>query len=480
MMWILLTFLVVLIYCLLTWFSSRLNYWKVRGVPHMKPIFFLGNLHPVFLNGLAYEDVIGIAYRYHRNDPYFGFYNLTHPTLYLKDPRLIEAVLMSDFDHFSSRGLFYDGQRDPLSTNLVYVDRDLWKYLRAKLCTCFTPSKLRSYLPLTEKCIDDFYLNLDSGPFEAKRLFNRLILDVMVKVLLNVQLPSETNDELLFHSESTFRLEGLQGLKVLINLFVPGLASFLGLKMVSRKGEKFFIHFTEKLLAMEDKICSDFVKALKSIQKEGKDHPEFKVNLGMLAAQVFMICFAGLETTSTAFSYSLYHLSKDPNIFEKARSEINKVTRDGIFDHAHLKQMKYIRSIINETLRLYPPTSGILRKCTKEYMVDGLKVEEGVSVVVPIGPIHRDPQYFSEPELFIPERFENEPHPWTFFPFGAGPRVCLGQGWSVELLTLLLAKTLDQFEIDLDGRTCEPLVCDPMSLTSSPKGGVWLRFRRRQ
>ena len=116
-----------------------------------------------------------------------------------------------------------------------------------------------------------------------------------------------------------------------------------------------------------------------------------------------------------------------------------------------LNSLKYLDAVICETLRMFPPHSFAERITSQDYMIDSykLKVPKGTAIHIPIHSIHRDPDYFSEPDQFKPERFFHENrnfHSYAFIPFGAGPRKCIGTKWALIISKFALFYTIYNFK----------------------------------
>lgn len=179
------------------------------------------------------------------------------------------------------------------------------------------------------------------------------------------------------------------------------------------------------------------------------------------AAQALAFFTGGFETGAATISFCLYELAKNPDIQDRLRKEVDKVLErnngrlsyniiaseldyvDRCIDGRSLsnfskfmKKNKFINSInlrSPETLRMYPPIPSITRGCTKTYVIPGTDaiVEKGLRLMIPIYAIHNDPKYFPNPTQFDPDRFLPEEkakrHPFTYLPFGEGPRLCIGR-----------------------------------------------------
>ncbi|KAL2736912.1 cytochrome P450 6B5-like [Vespula squamosa] len=153
-----------------------------------------------------------------------------------------------------------------------------------------------------------------------------------------------------------------------------------------------------------------------------------------IAAQAFVFFAAGYETSSNTIAFCLHELALNEEIQEKTRRDINDsiTKRDGKLTYDAVQDMKYLDLVILETLRKYPPAPLLSRRCEYKYQIPGSKVElpAGMRVVIPIYGLHHDPDHYPDPETFNPDRFMDENkrtrHPYTYLPFGEGPRACIG------------------------------------------------------
>lgn len=235
---------------------------------------------------------------------------------------------------------------------------------------------------------------------------------------------------------------------------------------------------------------NDFLSLLLQLKNNGKldgDTKEIgKISFTDVAAQCFMFFLAGFETSSTALSYALYELSINQEIQDKTRAEIEKVLEkhDGKVTYDAIMDMEYCGQVINESMRKYSPGNVLLRICTKEYKVPGTDhvIEKGMNLMLPMHAIHNDPEYFPNPDVFDPDRFTPEEirkrHPFSFLPFGEGPRNCMGVRFGILQTRLGLVTVLRNFRLTLNSKTIHPIRLDPKDVTMMPLGGIWLDSQR--
>jgi cytochrome P450 len=192
-------------------------------------------------------------------------------------------------------------------------------------------------------------------------------------------------------------------------------------------------------------------------------------------AMAFLL--AGHETTALALSWTWYLLSQHPEAEHRLHEELKQVLGGRLPTAADLPRLTYTEAVVKESMRLYPPAWGIGRSPIKPCEIGGYRVPAGASVVMSQWVMHRDPRYFTEPERFNPARWSSEavqklPR-FVYFPFGAGPRVCIGAGFAMMEATLLVAAIAQKFQLRLaPGHPVVPLP----SFTLRPKYGIKMRL----
>nr|QTM97445.1 Cytochrome P450 [Sitophilus oryzae] len=166
--------------------------------------------------------------------------------------------------------------------------------------------------------------------------------------------------------------------------------------------------------------------------------------------QVDTIMFAGHDTTSMGLCFAIHCLSKNREEQEKAFKEIKEISEGkDKFIYADLQEMRYLELIIKETLRLYPTVPFYSRNTSQDFIFQENKViPKDVTLLTCAYAINRDPKVFKEPEKFIPTRFlDTDVKPFSYLPFSAGPRNCIGQKFAMLEMKATLAKLLLNFEI---------------------------------
>ncbi|CAG2101432.1 unnamed protein product [Medioppia subpectinata] len=169
-----------------------------------------------------------------------------------------------------------------------------------------------------------------------------------------------------------------------------------------------------------------------------------------LTAQGFTFFIAGYDTTSASLSHVVYYLSQNKDKQQILREELNALDTD--FTYENLNQCQYLNAVIDETLRLAPPLASVQRECVRDYKLEntGIIIPAGTFVEFQPYVIHRDPELFSDPDQFKPERFLNPTHhPYAYIPFGCGPRLCVGMRFGLNMMRMCIAKIVHKFEFTL-------------------------------
>lgn len=211
-----------------------------------------------------------------------------------------------------------------------------------------------------------------------------------------------------------------------------------------------------------------------------------------IAAQALIFFFAGYETVATACSFMGYELAVNPEIQEKLRYEIDETRKqcNGKPTYEVLMKMRYMDMVVTETLRKWPPSPAIDRKCVKPYVIQPNSTSEkpvelkvGQSVWLPQYGIQHDPAYYPNPGIFDPNRFSEENKstidPYTFLPFGAGPRSCIGTRFALLEMKVLFFNLLTKFELKITDRTQIPLVVGKRHLNLCAENGFWVGIKAR-
>ena len=212
---------------------------------------------------------------------------------------------------------------------------------------------------------------------------------------------------------------------------------------------------------------------LLSMLLQAQDDDGTQMSDAQLRDEVMTLFLAGHETTALALSWSWYLLATHPEAEQKFHAELDEVLGGRAPAVSDLPKLKYTEMIAKESMRLYPPAYAVGREALEETEVGGYRVPKGTQLFAFQWVTHRDPRYFDEPDAFKPERWsadaaEQAPK-YAYFPFGGGPRQCIGNYFAMMEIVLLLATIGQRFRFTLDPNyTVEVL---PV-LSLRPKNGI--------
>jgi cytochrome P450 len=189
---------------------------------------------------------------------------------------------------------------------------------------------------------------------------------------------------------------------------------------------------------------------------------------------------AGHETTALALTWTWYLLSRHPEVKAKLEEELDLVLAGRSPSVSDLPRLPYTEMVIREALRLYPPAPGFAREPIEDVTIGGYEVPEGSLITISPYVLHHDPRFFSDPERFDPERFgrawEERIPRYAYLPFGSGPRVCIGNGFAMEM-RLILATVAQHYKLSMEpDEDIRPI----QLVTLRPSRPVRMKIERRE
>jgi cytochrome P450 len=199
-----------------------------------------------------------------------------------------------------------------------------------------------------------------------------------------------------------------------------------------------------------------------------------------LRDEAMTLFIAGQESTANAITWALYLISENRDVEKKISEEIKVVLGDRTPSWSDYQNLKYLISVFYESLRLYPPAWAVVRRAIRDYQLKDYIVPAGSDIIMSQYVIHRKEYYYTDPEKFIPERwtdkFKKDLPQYAFFPFGGGPRRCIGEGFAWMEGVLILAVLLMKWKMKLYNRS--DVIPDPL-VTLRPKNGLIMRMEKR-
>lgn len=411
------------------------NYWTRLGFPSIANNIPLGCLGPVIRQhqgmGALVRDLHLTA-----KDPVVGLYFLGRPALLVRDPELLKRVLITDFEHFTDRGLHYDEENDPVGAHLFAMPGQQWKDLRAKLTPTFSTGKLKFMFNTindkSQECLK--YLNKfteTQDEVEIKPLMVKLNMNIIASIFFGFELNvfEEPNHQFAkigntFLDPTIFR----NNLVMFLFFLFPKLMRRLNIRFLSTEVTEYVLHLFQSVVETRKKEQStekrnDFIQTvLELMEEEDLNKNTIKLSVKKCAAQAFIFYIGGYETSATTASFCLYELCQNPNWMNTVRAEVDhlmKVQNNNI-SYEDLSELKIMEKCIKETLRKYPALPFITRECTKDYVIPGLDltIPKETQIFISSFGLHMDPKHFENPEEFNPNRFDGGSADKPYYPVG--------------------------------------------------------------
>ncbi|KRT85019.1 cytochrome P450, partial [Oryctes borbonicus] len=350
--------------------------------------------------------------------------------------------------------------------------------------------KMRMMFPTLLDCgkqmLDEINrLSLKNDPIDIKEILGCYSTDVIGSCAFGLECNSFKVPDAEFrkNGRNLFKPTFKRKLRVFLVATFPTLCKLLGVVFIPKEVSDFFLNVVQEVIEYREKNNvhrNDFMQILMDLRNKNNE----ELSIKQMAAQAFVFFIAGFETSATTINFCLFELAQHPEIQEKVRGEIEELLQDEEVTYDCVEKLKYLDQVIDETLRKYPPVPHLSRKCTNDYQMPGTNtvLEKNRRVYISVLGLHRDPEYYPDPENFDPERFSEENklkrHPFTFIPFGEGPRNCIGSRFGIMQTKVGLILLLRNYRVSLNAKTELPLTMEPSALLMTTRNKIWLDFAK--
>ncbi len=388
-------------------------------------------------------------------------------------PEAVCAVLIDHASSFTNRENS-EPLRALIGDGLLTIDGELHKRHRRWLLPAFHHKRIEGYrdtmVEYTQRLLDSW------KPGELVDMLGemqRLTVSVAAKTLFNVEISACTQE---LGRAFTTALEQANDYWVGWNIpffrWNPPFTPYGRLYRATARLDRFvFQVIAERRASSQD--AGDILSMLLAARAEDGT----ALSDRQVRDEAMTILLAGHGTTANVLIWTLYLLARHAAVREQLLCELSTVLKGRAPTIEDLAYLPYLETVINETLRLYPPAWTLLRRASETVEIDGTRVSAGDVIWLSQWVMHRMPEYFPDPETFMPERFEPQhgmKHPqFAFFPFGGGAHRCLGMTFAYTEVRIVLAMLLQRYSpVLVDGF---PVVPRPL-ITLRPKGGMRMRI----
>lgn len=436
--------------------------------PGPKPHFLIGNIP------LASADPLAVFSQWAREYGDMFYYRAGWLQVYfLNHPELIEAVLVRKYQSVlkdrvvqNSKWFFGEG----LLTN----EGDSWLRQRRLSQPAFHRERIAAYARIMTEYTEQMLAGWQDGETrDVHQEMMQLTLRIVVRALFNVE-PEEIGK---ISGAMNVLMRNTVGLRLLL----PPIARFLPVPAMIqfRSAVRQLDEIVYRIIAARRDSEHDSGDLLSTLM-QARDEDGSRMSDKQLRDEVMTFLLAGHETTALALSWTWHLLGQNPQAERKLHEELDRVLAGRAPTFADMAALQQTERVIKEGLRLYPPAWGLAREVASEFELRGYKIPRKANLVMCQWIMHRHPKYFTEPEKFDPDRWQlaslqNLPR-FVYFPFGGGPRGCIGASFAMMEAILLLATMAQRFR--LETVPSHPVVALP-GFTLRPKFGIRMVLDRR-
>ena len=396
--------------------------------------------------------------------------------LILNHPDLIKDVFVTNHHKFiKSKGLQL--AKVVLGEGLLTSEHELHARQRKMIQPSFSAKKIAYYCEIMTDITDKYQNNLqDNTEVDLTKEMMSLTLSIVCKALFDSQVESD-------------RDQIQESLTTLVKMFdeVTNPLYYI-LKNSPLPKYKKFIQAKEFL----DQIILKMINERRGNSENRNDLLSFMLNAqdeddkkGMsdkqLMDEAITLFLAGHETTANLLSWTFYLISQNPKVEAKIVEEIKNVLSNKVPNFEDIPNFVYLKKVLTESMRLYPPAWLIGRINTEDHSIKGYHIPKGTVILASQYTMHRDKRFYPDPLKFIPERWDDDKKTeiprYAYFPFGTGPRVCIGEQFAWAEGTLLIAMIMQKWRFFISKN--QKIDINPL-ITMRPKYGMKMVVRKRE
>lgn len=376
-------------------------------------------------------------------------FRMFHLQLYhVSEPEAVQHILQDNARNYV-KGPIFDTMRGLVGNGLFLSDGDFWLRQRRLMQPAFHHRRLdalvEGMVAETQAALDRWAQAAASQPVNIAAETTALAMRVVTRALFSSGLSGDEKrlaeaittliDEIAFRFDTPFYPP----------LGFPTPRNLRTRAAVRAVDEEVFAIINRRRASLEtkDDLLAMLMEARDEVDGTGMDDRQ-------LRDEVMIMFAAGHETTANAMAWAFFELQRHPEVLTKLRAEVDAVLDGRTPTAADLPRLAYTRMVIEETLRLYPPVFITNRQAVQEDAICGCRIPAGALISVSPYALQRDPRFWHEPEVFDPERFnpqvKSERPRFAYFPFGGGPRQCIGKDFALYEAAVVLAMSVQRFE----------------------------------
>jgi cytochrome P450 len=388
-------------------------------------------------------------------------------------PDGVRRVLATEADRYRKDNRFYQEVRWALGDGLLNSQDDRWLRQRRFVQPLFTRKRIAGYADQMATEAADLVRRWEPWEtIDAHREMSRITLRVVGHLLFGAEV-----ERAVPVVRTAFPILGDYARKRALSPFSPPRHWPTPANRRAHKAQADVYGVCDELIAERRARPTggdDLLSQLIAARDDGDALDDAEIR-----DQILIFMLAGHDTTAIALTFALHLLGHHPAAQVRLQAEVDDVLGDRVPTARDVEQLSYTAMVLKEAMRLYPPAPGMGRRAHTADRIGAYDIPAGADVAVFPWVTHRHPDFWPEPERFDPDRFtperEAERHRHAYFPFGAGPRACIGQYFSMLEATIVLAMIARRFEVG--SSSARPPVRP--GITLQPTAGVPVRLRRR-
>jgi cytochrome P450 len=424
-----------------------------------------------------FQNPVQILSRYHEifGDTFRLYLGGLKEAIVTTDPAIIQQVLKTNAENYQKSEIQVKRMGHFLGKGLLTTHGEAWRNQRRLIQKGFDRKQLDALSSIMQdslaESLRDFDRQIRGGPVDIYPRLMKITFAMVARSLFGARLKDEDID-LVSHTICTVQEF------IVRQTLQPYLNPWFAVSGELRRHEE--------MRTRADAILLEYIKKRRN-EPPGQDllqtlmDARYSDGQGMsdqlILSESMQLLVAGHETSSNALSWLLYLLSSRPGCLERVRQEFDSVLGEAPLNHSDVPKFEFTTQVIQEALRLYPPFWMIDRMAIADDRVGEVTIPRGSTVIVYVYGAHHAPRYWQNPENFDTERFtkvnQNLQTPFSYLPFGAGPRGCIGGNYAMLQILMILSVLLRKYDLRLaPGQIIE---ARPMVILR-PKHGIRMTF----
>jgi len=403
-------------------------------------------------------------------------------TFVVNEPNGVRHVLLDNAQNYKKSELSRRILEPGLGRGLITTDGELWRRHRRIMAPAFDPRSVAGYAPVMTEVTEEMLAQWDALPERSEVDVAVAMMHTTLHIISRAMFSSDSDEivDVVERGVSEYQTTVRPNLLDLLH-FPEWLTELISPRMADGILDEFDAS-VDRLLTERGRAPDAEPKDLLARLIAARDT---ETGGGMTAQevrdQVVTIFMAGHETTAQALAWTWYLLSQHPAAEAKLHEELAGVLEGRTPRHDDVANLPYARMVLEEAMRLYPPAHTLGRQPIAADEVSGHRIPAGSTVLIVPWMLHRKPSLWERPDRFEPERFSPEraaarPR-FTYLPFGAGPRICIGAAFAMEEGILILATIAQRYRLRLKpGHPIEPQGL----ITIRPRYGLPVILERRR